>query len=76
MRRVLMENFKRNHNRNESLSNMKNFQKENLALQADGDRTVVSKIERMAATQSLEMLIRLATTLEVDVSQLLHEHRG
>ena len=55
---------------------MKNFQKENLALQADGDRTVVSKIERMAATQSLEMLIQLVTTLGADVSELLDEHRS
>ena len=44
---------------------------ERLALEADVDRTVVSKIERAVTNPSLEILLRLANRLEVEVSELL-----
>lgn len=44
---------------------------ERLALEAGIDRTVVSKIERKLANPSLEILVRLALTLEVQVGELL-----
>jgi len=44
---------------------------ERLGLEAGVDRTVVSKIERKLANPSLEVLIRLANTLDVPVSDLL-----
>jgi transcriptional regulator with XRE-family HTH domain len=44
---------------------------ERLGLEAGVDRTVVSKIEREIANPSLEILFRLAQTLEVPVPHLL-----
>ena len=44
---------------------------ERLALDAGVDRTVVSKIERGVTNPSLEILLRLANHLNVEVGQLL-----
>ena len=58
-------------------SNLKGIRKarglaqERLALDAGVDRTVVSKIERGVTNPSLEILLRLANQLNVEVSQLL-----
>jgi len=42
-----------------------------LALDAGVDRTVVSKIERAVKNLSVEILLRLANQLDVEVGQLL-----
>ena len=44
---------------------------ERLALDAGVDRTVVSKIERAVTNPSLDILLRLANHLEVEVADLL-----
>lgn len=44
---------------------------EKLALEADVDRTVVSKIERGVTNPSLEILLRLANQMDVELWQLL-----
>lgn len=49
----------------------KGLAQERLALDAGVDRTVVSKIERAVANPSLEILLRLANHLDVEVGQLL-----
>jgi transcriptional regulator with XRE-family HTH domain len=49
----------------------KGLAQERLALDAGVDRTVVSKIERAVTNPSLEILLRLANQLEVEVGQLL-----
>ena len=47
------------------------LEQERLALDAGVDRTVVSKIERAVTNPSLEILLRLANHLDVEVGQLL-----
>ena len=47
---------------------------EKLALEADVDRTMVSKIERSVTNPSLEILLRLANRLDVEVCDLLKQH--
>ena len=49
----------------------KGLAQERLALDAGVDRTVVSKIERGVTNPSLEILLRLANHLNVQVGQLL-----
>jgi len=49
----------------------KGLAQERLALEAGVDRTVVSKIERAVTNPSLEILLRLANQLDVEVGQLL-----
>jgi transcriptional regulator with XRE-family HTH domain len=49
----------------------KGLAQERLALDAGVDRTVVSKIERGVTNPSLEILLRLANHLNVEVGQLL-----
>ena len=49
----------------------KGLAQERLALDAGVDRTVVSKIERGVTNPSLEILLRLASHLKVEVGQLL-----
>ena len=49
----------------------KSLAQERLAFEAGVDRTVVSKIERQVANPSLEILVRLAVTLDVSVTELL-----
>jgi transcriptional regulator with XRE-family HTH domain len=44
---------------------------EKLALLADVDRTLVSKIERSIANPSLEVLVKISHCLNVTVDQLL-----
>jgi transcriptional regulator with XRE-family HTH domain len=44
---------------------------EKLALEAGVDRTLVSKIEREIANPSLEILVKLAVALNVDIARLL-----
>ena len=44
---------------------------ERLALEADVDRTVVSKIERAVTNPSLDVLLRLANRLNVELADLL-----
>jgi transcriptional regulator with XRE-family HTH domain len=44
---------------------------EKLALDADVDRTVVSKIERCVGNPSLETLLKLANRLDTTVAALL-----
>ncbi|MBT8557809.1 helix-turn-helix transcriptional regulator [Polynucleobacter paneuropaeus] len=57
--------------------NIKNIRKERglaqeaLALEAGVDRTLVSKIERLIANPSLEILVKLSLALEVPVIRLL-----
>lgn len=46
---------------------------ERLALEAGVDRTLVSKIERVVANPSLEVLVKLATVLKVPIQILLSE---
>ncbi len=46
---------------------------ERLALEAGVDRTLVSKIERVVANPSLEVLVKLATALRVPTQALLSE---
>ncbi len=46
---------------------------ERLALEAGVDRTLVSKIERVVANPSLEVLVKLATALQVSTQALLSE---
>jgi transcriptional regulator with XRE-family HTH domain len=43
---------------------------ERLALDAGVDRTVVSKIERAVANPSIEILLKLANQLDVDLNDL------
>lgn len=48
-----------------------NLSQEKLALLADVDRTLVSKIERSIANPSLEVLVKISVCLNVTVDQLL-----
>ena len=54
----------------------KGLAQERLALDAGVDRTVVSKIERGVTNPSLEILLRLANQLDVEVGQLLLPQMG
>ena len=49
----------------------KGLAQERLALDAGVDRTLVSKIERQIANPSLEILVKLSTTLKVPITALL-----
>ena len=53
----------------------KGLAQEKLALEAGVDRTVVSKIERGVTNPSLEILLRLANFLDVQVSDLLNQKK-
>jgi transcriptional regulator with XRE-family HTH domain len=59
--------------------NIKQFRKakglaqERLALEAGVDRTLVSKIERVIANPSLEIMYKLANCLDVTVIDLLQD---
>jgi transcriptional regulator with XRE-family HTH domain len=52
------------------LRKAKGLAQERLGLDAGVDRTVVSKIERKIANPSLDVLVRLAKTLDVKVGDL------
>lgn len=47
------------------------FAQEALALEADLDRTMVSKIERGVTSASLESLLKIANVLQVPLDELL-----
>ena len=47
---------------------------EKLALEADVDRTVVSKIERSVTNPTLDVLLRLANVLELEISDLIRKN--
>lgn len=49
----------------------KGIAQERLAFDAGVDRTVVSKIERAVTNPSLDVLLRLANQLDIEVSELL-----
>lgn len=49
----------------------KGIAQEKLGLEAGVDRTVISKIEREVANPSLEVLVKIASFLDVKVSDLL-----
>ena len=68
LRIVLATNIK-------ELRKAKGMAQERLALDAGVDRTLVSKIERLVANPSLEIMARLANTLGVSVSKLLTEKK-
>ena len=51
----------------------KGLSQERLALEAGVDRTLVSKIERVIANPTLDVLTRLAIALDVTVPRLLRE---
>ena len=57
------------------LRKAKGMAQERLALDSGVDRTLVSKIERLIANPSLEIMAKLANTLEVSVSKLLTEKK-
>jgi transcriptional regulator with XRE-family HTH domain len=63
---TLSENIKR-------LRAQTGIAQERLGLESGVDRTVVSKIERCVANPTLEVLVRLATTLGVEVEELLRK---
>ena len=48
----------------------KGLTQERLALDAGVDRTVVSKIERVVTNPSIEILLKLANQLDVDLNDL------
>ena len=48
---------------------------EGLALQAGINRSYVGQIERAIANPSLQVLVKLATTLEVDVADLVKKSK-
>jgi transcriptional regulator with XRE-family HTH domain len=50
---------------------VKGLAQERLALDTGAERTVASKIERAVTNSSLEILLRLANQLDVEVGQLL-----
>ena len=53
----------------------KGLAQERLALEAGVDRTLVSKIERQIANPTLEILVKLASTLKVTVITLLSDKK-
>ncbi len=62
-RGVLAENLR-------ALRKRRNLSQERLALEANIDRTIVSKIERELANPSLRVLSKICATLEVPVARL------
>lgn len=49
----------------------KNISQEQLALEADVDRTYISQLEREIANPSLQILCRVAQVLQCNVSDLM-----
>ncbi len=66
---VLSDNIKR-------LRRTKGLAQERLGLESGVDRTMVSKIERRIANPTLEMLVKLANTLEVPIVDLLVKNQS
>jgi len=63
-RTILAQNIK-------GLRSERGLAQETLALEAGVDRTLVSKIERLIANPTLEILVKLSMALEVPVMALL-----
>ena len=57
------------------LRKAKGLAQERLALEAGVDRTLVSKIERVIANPSLEIIYKLASCLDVSVADLLKDQK-
>ncbi len=55
------------------LRKQQGFSQERLALEAGVDRTLVSKIERVIANPTLEILVKLAVVLDIPVSRLFKD---
>lgn len=55
------------------LRKTKGIAQERLGLEAGVDRTVVSKIERKLGNPSLEVLVKLASTLNVRIDELFQD---
>lgn len=55
------------------LRGQKGLSQEGLALEAGVDRTLVSKIERVIANPTLEVLAKLAAVLDVHLIRLFRE---
>lgn len=53
---------------------LRGVSQERLALEAEVDRTVVSKIERCVGNPSLDTLVKLANRLDTTVSGLMAPH--
>lgn len=68
-RAVLSDNIKR-------LRAEQGIAQERLGLESGVDRTIVSKIERRIANPSLEILVKIATRLDVSLAELLKEREG
>lgn len=66
LRGILAENIR-------ELRGRRQLSQEDLALEAGVDRTMVSKIERSVTNPSLEVLVRLASALNIPVSRLLQQ---
>jgi transcriptional regulator with XRE-family HTH domain len=64
LRLTLSENIRQ-------LRGQRGLSQERLALEAGVDRTLVSKIERVIANPTLEVLVKLAIALQVPVTRLL-----
>lgn len=67
LQEILSENIK-------TLRAERGLAQERLGLEAGVDRTLVSKIERQIANPTLEILVKLATCLDVPVQRLLTEN--
>jgi transcriptional regulator with XRE-family HTH domain len=55
------------------LRGKRGLSQERLALAAQVDRTLISKIERCIANPTLEILVKIAFTLEITLSELLDQ---
>jgi transcriptional regulator with XRE-family HTH domain len=64
LRLTLSENIRQ-------LRGQRGLSQERLALEAGVDRTLVSKIERVIANPTLDVLVKLAIALQVPVTRLL-----
>jgi transcriptional regulator with XRE-family HTH domain len=58
-----------------SLRHERGIAQERLGLESGVDRTLVSKIERQIANPSLETLTKIATQLQVTVTELLTKRK-
>ena len=59
-----------------SRRNERGLAQEALALEAGIDRTLVSKIERLRANPTLEILVKLSLALEISISALLQSPKN
>jgi ribosome-binding protein aMBF1 (putative translation factor) len=69
LRSNLSENIK-------AIRALKGIPQERLGYDSGVDRTMVSKIERKIANPTLEVLVKLAECLEVEVGELLKDPKG